>query len=799
MPVFKCKMCGGTLNITEGKTITICEYCGSTQTIPKLDDEKKLTLFNRAHKLRLENEFDKASCIYESIVVDFPAEAEAYWGLVLCKYGIEYIDDPKTAKKVPTCHRTVTHSVINDNNFELAIKYCDKTAKSLYYQEAKAIDVIQKRIFAIVNREKPYDIFICYKEIDEIYSNRTEDSGIAQDIYTELTAKGYRVFFSRVTLRNKAGIDYEPYIYSALVTSKVMLVIGTKNNYYEAVWVKNEWSRFLSMMHSDTTKHLIPCYKNIDAYDLPKEFRNLQALSMDSITFYKDLILSIEAFISLQKDNNGFQLNTVNSLIEPLLKHAYKFLATGNFIKADNFGDKVLDFDPECAEAYYIKLMAELHIKSPEELANVSEPFNKSDNYQKAIRFGDEKLSSTLQNYIFNIIYNNAKTIMQKAKTEYELFDVANEFRGISNFKNANDLAEQCSEKAKQLKQERLAQEEMERLDAERKAEEYRISVEKAIKKRRKTIAIGVPTSCACIAFFIILITIIIPTFKYKSAMELYNAKKHTEAIVAFEKLNGYKDSKNKINDCKYNIAMEMLQNGKIVEAYDSLITLNGYKDSMDRAKKIFMQYKVEKIKMAEVGDTLLFGGYEQDSDTSNGKENIEWLVIAKENNKILVTSDKVLDCQQYNTNDSYITWESCSLRKWMNESFLNDAFSTEEQSMIQNTKVFPDNNPQYNTNAGNITTDKIFLLSISEVNKYFLSDEAKKCTTTKYANEKGSNHNFYTLFRNNNECIWWLRSPGLTQHDASVVRSDGTISYDGNYVDNYEWIRPALWINIEF
>jgi len=91
MAIIKCKMCGGDLSFVEGASVAECEYCGSKQTIPNQDNEKKLTLFARADRLRRACEFDKAAGVYESIVVDFPEEAEAYWGLVLCRYGIENI------------------------------------------------------------------------------------------------------------------------------------------------------------------------------------------------------------------------------------------------------------------------------------------------------------------------------------------------------------------------------------------------------------------------------------------------------------------------------------------------------------------------------------------------------------------------------------------------------------------------------------------------------------------------------------------------------------------------------------
>ena len=125
MAIIKCKMCGGDLNVEENSQIAVCEYCGTQQTVPKQDNEKKLTLFARANRLRFACEFDKAAGVYESIVAEFPEEAEAYWGLVLCKYGIEYVDDPATGKKVPTCHRSSFDSVLEDANFELVMEYSD--------------------------------------------------------------------------------------------------------------------------------------------------------------------------------------------------------------------------------------------------------------------------------------------------------------------------------------------------------------------------------------------------------------------------------------------------------------------------------------------------------------------------------------------------------------------------------------------------------------------------------------------------------------------------------------------------
>ena len=207
MAVFKCKMCGGELNIVEDNNVCECEYCGTLQTVPSADNEKKMNLFNRANRLRFANDFDKASSVFETIVAEFPEEAEAYWGLVLCKYGIEYVDDMATARKVPTCHRTSYEGIFEDDNFQMALEYADPIANKVYREEAKEIDRLQKAILEVAEKEEPFDIFICYKETAED-GQRTKDSVIAQDMYNSLTGEGYKVFFSRITLEDKLGKEY---------------------------------------------------------------------------------------------------------------------------------------------------------------------------------------------------------------------------------------------------------------------------------------------------------------------------------------------------------------------------------------------------------------------------------------------------------------------------------------------------------------------------------------------------------------------------------------------------------------
>ena len=151
MAVLKCKMCGGDLEVMEDMTVAECEYCGTKQTVPSVDDEKKIKLFERANRLRSNCEFDKAAGVYENIVADYSEEAEGYWGLILCRYGIEYVDDPATGKKIPTCHRSSFDSIMDDEDFDLVMENSDSVSRHVYREEAKYIEEIRKGIIEVYN------------------------------------------------------------------------------------------------------------------------------------------------------------------------------------------------------------------------------------------------------------------------------------------------------------------------------------------------------------------------------------------------------------------------------------------------------------------------------------------------------------------------------------------------------------------------------------------------------------------------------------------------------------------------
>ena len=199
------------------------------------------------------------------------------------------------------------------------------------------------------------------------------------------------------------------------------------------------------------------------------------------------------------------------------------------------------------------------------------------------------------------------------------------------------------------------------------------------------------------------------------------------------------------------------------------------------------------------VGSTINFGSYEQDNNVCNGNENIEWIILAKDEEKELLISKYALDVKPYNNEYNRTTWEDCTLRKWLNEDFLNNAFNEEEQKRIITSTISADNNLKYNTLPGEVTRDKIFILSSTEAAEYLTDENTRVCVPTEYAVKQGAYTSNSCFFEDMATCWWWLRSPGKNVKNASCVNCEGTISNNGTYVHcRLNCVRPTLWLDIK-
>ena len=375
MALINCKNCGGSIALSEDKTFGTCDFCGSTMTFPKVDDEQRAAAFNRGNHFRRIGEFDKALAVYERIVQENEQDAEAHWCCALCRFGIEYVEDPESFEWLPTCHRASFDSFLEDVDYLAAVANSEGLTQRQYRKDAAKIAEVQRGILATSQNTEPYDVFICYKESDAD-GQRTRDSLMAQDIYYQLTEQGKRVFFARITLEDVAGKEYEPYIFAALNSAKIMVVVGTKPEHFSAVWVKNEWSRFLAMMRKDRSKLLLPCYAGMDPYDLPEQLSVLQSYDMTKIGFIQDLIRGIGKVVEAEKKPEPAAPAApvaapvaAPSTYTALLKRGAMALEDGDWKRADEFYEEVLNQDAECGEAYLGKFLAQQQCSTLEAVA----------------------------------------------------------------------------------------------------------------------------------------------------------------------------------------------------------------------------------------------------------------------------------------------------------------------------------------------------------------------------------------------------------------------------------------------
>lgn len=205
-----------------------------------------------------------------------------------------------------------------------------------------------------------------------------------------------------------------------------------------------------------------------------------------------------------------------------------------------------------------------------------------------------------------------------------------------------------------------------------------------------------------------------------------------------------------------------------------------------------------------EVGDIVTFGKYEQDNNESNGKEDIEWKVLDKNGDLYLLISNKILDNMQYSVTYGFITYANSTVRKFLNGTFYNSAFSASEKSKIIKIKNKNLPNVKFNIDAGADTDDYAFILSLDEFIKYFGDNDAEYANRnantigTEYAYKRG-------LDVNSNEDTWcngfspyWLRTPGSYRTSCIYVSSNGGYILWGDAVNVSYGVRPAIWVQLK-
>lgn len=444
MTVLKCRTCGGNIHVT-GEGRGLCENCGNEIMLPKVDDDKRREFFNRGNHARQQGDFDRAYSAFEHIIADDMQDAEAHWSLLLCRYGVEYVHDSRSGEYLPTVSRMSYSPVLEDPDYLMALRYATPYMQEKYREDALKIAKIQEEYIGISRREKPYDVFICFKA-EEDSGQRTQGSIVAQDIYEELTEQGVRTFFSRVTLRNIAGEKYEPYIFAALNSAKVMLVVTSNLDHLQARWVRNEWSRFLNMRDKDPSKKLIVVHRDIAAKNLPEELLNCgQAVDASVLGFQVGLKKRVMDVLGKreQTENSG-TVDVRKVTVDNLLIRGRQSVEDGEFKQAATLLEQVLSLDPQNGEAFYYRLLTNYKVTHLFQLPEVNLDWIKDPMVKRVLQYGSDQRRAEI----------NETAELTKREQKYragvELFNKKNYvdarayFKDMPSYKNVPQLLQKC-------------------------------------------------------------------------------------------------------------------------------------------------------------------------------------------------------------------------------------------------------------------------------------------------------------------------------------------------------------------
>lgn len=420
-----CKVCGGAIVKTADGFV--CDSCGTPVSQMNLDDEKKIESINRANEARRTFDFDEAIRAYTQLLANNPKDAEVHWQLALSKFGIEDVPErlpDGRIQYVPTIHRLRFESFDKDENYKNAMKYADDNALGYYMTQGKKITAIQNKLMDLVRNEKDYDVFISFKA-EDAEGNRSEDSLIAQEIYEQLTKNGIKTFFSRISLQNVVGEEYEPHIFSALNSSKVMILVATDLSYINYGWVKNEWTRFLDLMDQDSsnTKTLIPVYKH-----LPKEVLPSRIPMRESVDYSnKDALLEIVHGVSNLLGKKD--LSESDTKAKMFVEKAKDALDKRDFAEVIKQATEATMLVPDLGEAWFMLFLAENRVALADELST------------RVINWMDSRYFSRAYEYSRGI----RKQILDEVKNRYALEQ--ENLRNNEQARKAAELAKERTEK----------------------------------------------------------------------------------------------------------------------------------------------------------------------------------------------------------------------------------------------------------------------------------------------------------------------------------------------------------------
>ena len=861
-----CNNCGGDYVRDNGQWR--CPYCGSYKQ-EEISNEEVTLLYTAFQKLRLA-EFQEAELEFDDIIHRYPENANAYWGRLMAKHGAKFEED-FDGRRIPTCYATSIDSVMDDEDYRKALKYADKENKRYYQEKAEYMERVRKEWLEKAKKEKPYDVFICYKDSDaEKGIERTQDSYEAQALYLHLTSKGYRVFYSRETLRDKVAEKYEPYIFNALATAKVMLVYGSKPEYITSTWLKNEWTRYEKRIQKGEKKpnSLLVACEGFSPSELPTALSSMQCLNASEKSFYGDLDEAIANILHPKKSAEDYaSVGKKRSKIFPILL-AVAFLAIagmsvllGNSLMACNH---VSVTDPAVAatctengltEGSHCSLCDEVFVAQSVILA-AHKPGPEADctngqhctvchkELKESLGHIPGKAATCTTAQTCTVCRTELAPAEHKPGTaatcttaqtctvcRAELAPAEHKL-GAAATCTTPQICTMCNTEVKPA--------------FGHKVETTFCTVDKYCQICWMLVATasehisGNPATCT-VAQTCQICSAIIDSAKghsYQSSVTLPTCTEKGYTTYTCSCGDIYKDNytsslgghiPNEAATCttaqicticetELQAALGHKANaeatcttssfctvceieleaafGHILEEWEVIAEATQLKNGLKVQKCSICNEVVHEETISatvNVGDIVIFGSYEQDNNISNGKEAIEWLVLDMQDGRVLVISKYGLDMECYR-HDNGATWETSNLRRWLNDDFFKSAFSKDERVQIPIVTVSADKNPDFDIHPGNATEDQIFLLSITEVDKYFESDSERVCQSTAYTESQ-----YQRGWDKDAGCIWWLRSPGCYSNRAATVKPSGQINTEGDRISGGDCVRPVMWIDLNF
>lgn len=362
---YVCKMCGGIITNTDDSGVCECEHCGSRQTVPTKYFGEYAQMYNRAYELFLKDDTQGAEKLFLQLRANVPEESEAYWGILLCRCGVRYADDPVSGLKIPFITKNYSSDVTSTDEFNCTLQFATDEQSGSYRREAAAIEMLRRELIERIGTGEKYHVYLCCRNTDE-FGHITEDCTAASKIYDQLLKENFNVFFTPETLKEVSENERDPFITAAAENSSVFLIICSGHDSFSSAQFRAEWHKCASAAKKHSQKKLLVCVNDIDKCHIPKELSDFDIKDMSQIDFLTELIRSL-------KKNNSPTTNPhspahIRNTPDKLLGRVNSFLEKEDFEAAKEYCELIIDASPQCWQAYFSYFLASNGCRNSSEL-----------------------------------------------------------------------------------------------------------------------------------------------------------------------------------------------------------------------------------------------------------------------------------------------------------------------------------------------------------------------------------------------------------------------------------------------